>query len=115
MSEETITVIKSEETNTVIKSEETNTVIQERTIFVEDDVYKSIATFKEQIAGLPEYVYHVLFLRYNRHLLEEEEIRQVENTISLLKKEQSQESMYFQKLFEDNKENLIDCSVKEVV
>ena len=91
-------------------SDQTNTVLEERVLFLADDVYKSIDTFKQQIPGLPEYVYEILFLRYNRHLLEEEEIRQVEINIKSHRDELKHENMYYQKLFEENKENLIDCS-----
>jgi hypothetical protein len=86
-------------------------VEQERVLFVEDDIYKSIDSFKEQIPGLPEYVYWILFLRYNRNIITEEEIRFAESTISRLRNSMKEEQAYYQKLFADNSGNLIDCSV----
>jgi hypothetical protein len=93
-----------------LSKEECIKVEQERTLFVEDDVYKSIETFKEQIPNLPEYVYWILFLRYNRQLLNEYELRHAEETISRLRNNMKQEQAYYQKLFEDNSGNVIDCS-----
>lgn len=91
--------------------EECIKVEQERVLFVEDDIYKSVDTFKEQIPGLPEYVYWILFLRYNKNLISADEIRFAEETISRLRNTMKEENAYYQKLFEDNKENTIDCTV----
>lgn len=85
-------------------------VEEERILFVEDDIYKSVETFKEQIPGLPEYVYWILFLRYNKNIITEDETRYAEETISRLRNTIKEENAYFQKLFEDNKENTIDCT-----
>jgi hypothetical protein len=52
--------------------EECIKVDSETILFVEDDIYKSIDTFKEQIPNLPEYVYWVLFLRYNKNIISQE-------------------------------------------
>jgi hypothetical protein len=90
--------------------EECIKVEQERVLFVEDDIYKSVDTFKEQIPNLPEYVYWILFLRYNKNLITADEIRFAEETISRLRNAMKEENAYYQKLFEDNKENTIDCS-----
>jgi hypothetical protein len=96
--------------NVILSKEECIKIEQERTLFVEDDVYKSVETFKEQIPNLPEYVYWILFLRYNRQLLNEYELRHAEETISRLRNNMKQEQAYYQKLFEDNSGNIIDCS-----
>lgn len=96
-----------------IQSENLNTVVEERYLFVADDIYKSIQFFQEQIPGLPQYVYEILFLRYNRQLLQEDEVRQVERNIVRHRDEMKHEYDYYQKLFEANKENLIVCSEEE--
>ena len=93
-----------------LTAEECNKVVEEKVLFVEDDIFKSIETFKQQIEGLPEYVYWILFLRYNKNILTEDEKRFAEETISKLRNEMKEEQTYFQKLFCDNKENTIDCS-----
>jgi len=93
-----------------LSREECIKVEAETILFVEDDIYKSVETFKEQIPGLPEYVYWILFLRYNRHIINQEEIRYAEETISRLRNSMKEENNYYQKLFQDNSGNLIDCS-----
>jgi hypothetical protein len=94
----------------LLTAEECNKVLEEKTIFVVDDVYKSVEMFKEQLPNLPEYVYWILFLRYNKNIISADEINFAEETISRLKKELREENSYFQKLFEDNKVNTIDCT-----
>lgn len=96
--------------NVILTKEECIKVEEERILFVADDIYKSIESFKEQIPNLPEYVYWILFLRYNRHLISEYEIQHAEETISRLRNNMKQEQVYYQKLFEDNSGNVIDCS-----
>jgi hypothetical protein len=90
--------------------EECIKVVANKVLFEADDLYKSVETFKQQIPNLPEYVYWILFLRYNKNTISEEETRFAEETISQLRKAMREEQTYYQKLFEDNKENLIDCS-----
>jgi hypothetical protein len=90
--------------------EECIKVVADKVLFEADDLYKSVETFKQQIPNLPEYVYWILFLRYNKNIISEEETRFAEETISQLRKSMKEEQSYYQKLFEDNKENLIDCS-----
>lgn len=85
-------------------------VEEERILFVEDDIYKSVETFKEQIPNLPEYVYWILFLRYNKNIISQDEVRFAEETISRLRNAMKEENTYYQKLFQDNSSNLIDCS-----
>ena len=110
--EEVVSVV--DVSNVELTREECIKVEEERILFVEDDIYKSVDTFKEQIPGLPEYVYWILFLRYNKNLITADEIRFAEETISRLRNAMKEEQSYFQKLFEDNSGNLIDCSpVKE--
>ena len=90
--------------------EECIKVEEEKTLFVEDDIYKSVETFKEQVPGLPEYVYWILFLRYNKNFICQDEVRFAEETISRLRNAMKEENTYYQKLFQDNSSNLIDCS-----
>jgi len=99
--------------NVELPREECIKVEEERVLFVADDIYKSVDSFKEQIPNLPEYVYWILFLRYNRHLIGDEEIRATELMIKNLRNNINQENSYYQKLFEDNSGNLIDCSPVE--
>lgn len=96
--------------NVELPREECIKVEEEKTIFVEDDIYKSVETFKEQIPNLPEYVYWILFLRYNKNIISEDELRYAEETISRLRNTMKEENTYYQKLFQDNSSNLIDCS-----
>ncbi len=99
--------------NVELPREECIKVEEERVLFVADDIYKSVDSFKEQIPNLPEYVYWILFLRYNKHLLGDEEIRATELMIKNLRKAMNEEQTYYQKLFEDNSGNVIDCSPVE--
>jgi len=110
MTDFTEQVVEVVDCNPELTAEECNKVVEERILFVEDDIYKSIETFKEQIPDLPEYVYWILFLRYNRNIISEQEIRFAEDTISKLRNALKEENAYYQKLFEDNKENTIVCS-----
>jgi hypothetical protein len=93
-----------------LSREECIKVEAETVLFADDDIYKSIDTFKEQIPNLPEYVYWILFLRYNKHIITQEETRYAEETISRLRNSLKEENTYYQKLFQDNSGNLIDCS-----
>ena len=108
--DEVVDVVDVSNCNPELPREECITVQEEKTLFVEDDIYKSVETFKEQIPGLPEYVYWILFLRYNRNIITEDERRFAEETICKLRNAMKEENAYYQKLFEDNKENTIDCS-----
>lgn len=108
--DEVVDVVDVSNCNTELPREECIKVEEEKTLFVEDDIYKSVETFKEQIPGLPEYVYWILFLRYNKNIITEDEKRFAEETISRLRNSMKEENAYYQKLFEDNKENTIDCS-----
>ena len=95
---------------TELPREECIKVEEEKTLFVEDDIYKSVETFKEQIPNLPEYVYWILFLRYNKNIISQDEVRYAEETISRLRNAMKEENTYYQKLFQDNSSNLIVCS-----
>ena len=103
-------VVEVVDCNSELPRDECIKVEEERILFVEDDIYKSVETFKEQIPNLPEYVYWILFLRYNRKIISEDEVRFTEETISRLRNAMKEENSYYQKLFEDNSGNLIDCS-----
>ena len=106
MTEQVVDVVDINE----LPREECIKVVANKILFEADELYKSVETFKQQIPNLPEYVYWILFLRYNKHLISEEETRFAEETIKQLRISMREEQSYYQKLFEDNKENLIDCS-----
>ncbi len=110
MSELTEQIVDVVDCNPELPREECIKVEEERVLFIADDIYKSVETFKEQIPNLPEHVYWILFLRYNRHIISEEEVRAAEETISRLRNALKEENAYFQKLFQDNSGNLIDCT-----
>jgi len=100
----------NEVVDTELPREECIKVEEEKILFVADDIYKSVETFKEQLPGLPEYVYWILFLRYNKNIISQDEVRFAEETISRLRNTMKEENAYYQKLFQDNSSNLIDCS-----
>jgi hypothetical protein len=92
---------------------EFNKVQETNDIFTDDDTYKPIELFREQLPTLPDHVHWILYLRYNRKLLTEDEIKLAELTLERLKNNTRKENEYYQKLFEENIDNTIDCSVEK--
>lgn len=65
MTEQVVDVVDINE----LPREECIKVVANKILFEADELYKSVETFKQQIPNLPEYVYWILFLRYNKHLI----------------------------------------------
>jgi len=90
-------------------SNEFNTVVETQDVFLDDDLYKPLEQFKETIPDLPEFVYHTLYLRYNRNILTEEEVKAQELILSRFKENTRRENQMLEKAFLDNSGNMIEC------
>jgi len=95
-------------------SNEFNTILETQDIFVDDGLYKPLEQFKETIPDLPEFVYHTLYLRYNRNILTEEEVKAQELILSRFKENTRRENQMLEKAFLDNSANVIVCEEEPI-